>query len=113
MTKSAEFNQFLARAGVPLAALGIREVGLSRVNALKAIELLRRSGLPALGGDVYLRRANRIVPANANWYAEPKPSEDHLSYQRRSWRKAETYIEAFPEPAGAEPLFSIVAGKEG
>jgi hypothetical protein len=111
MTMSPEFDEFLTKSGISLASLGIRDVGLLRDDALKAVEILRHAKLPILGGDVYFRRGDQTIVAHANWYAEPKPTEDHESYLRRSWEKAEMYLKSFPEPSDAEVLFSIVVGR--
>jgi hypothetical protein len=108
MITSGEFDELLRRSGVSLAPLGIRDIGLSRTNGLEAVELLCRANLAILGGDVYFRRGNRIEVAYANWYADPEPSEDHETYLRRSWDKAETFLKSFPEPTNAEVLFVLV-----
>jgi hypothetical protein len=108
MSTSEKFDGLLIRSGVSLASLGIRDIGLSRSNALEAVKLLRRAKLLILGGDVYFRRGDRIEVAYANWYADPEPSEDHETYLRRSWNKAETYLKNFPEPTDAEVLFALV-----
>jgi hypothetical protein len=111
MTASEEFNALLAKSGVSLAALGIRDIGLLRSDALNAVEIARHARLPILGGDVYFRRRDRIELAYANWYVNRKPPEERDTYLRRSWDKAETYIKNFPEPSDAEVLFAIVVGK--
>lgn len=111
MTMSSEFDEFLAKSGISLASLHIGDVGLSRSDALKAVKILRQAKLAILGGDVYFRRGDQITIAYANWYADPKPSENLESYLQRSWDKAETYLKSFPEPPDAEVLFSIVPGK--
>lgn len=111
MTIPPEFDEFLTKLGISLASLGIRDVGLLRGDALKAVEILRRAKLPILGGDVYFRRGDQIALAYANWHADPKPSEDLQSYLRRSWEKTEMYLKSFPERPDAEVLFSIVVGK--
>jgi YD repeat-containing protein len=92
-------------------ALGIREVGLFRTDALRAVEILRHGKLPILGGDVYLRRGDRLLVAYANWYADPKPDEDRDTYLRRSWDRAEAFLMNYPESPGAKVLFAIVVEK--
>jgi hypothetical protein len=85
-------TDLVATSGISLASLGIRDVGLLRSDALRAVEVLRHGKLPILGGDVYFRRGDRLEVAYANWYADPKPEEDRETYQHRSWDKAETYL---------------------
>jgi hypothetical protein len=111
MTDLEEFRDLLAKSGVYLASLGIHDIGLSRSDALRAVEILRHGKLSILGGDVYLRRGGRLEVAYANWYANPKPEEDRETYLHRSWDKAEAYLKNFPESADAEVLFAIVVEK--
>lgn len=111
MTSLNKFSNLMASSGVSLDTLGIRDIGLSRENALRAVEILRHENLSILGGDVYIRRGDRLEVAHANWYADPKPDEGREAYLRRSWDKAETYIKSFPEVADAEVLFAIVVEK--
>ncbi len=108
---SEQFAALLKESGISLASLGIRDVGLLRADALKTVEILRSAKLPILGGDVYYRRGDRVEVAYANWYADPKPTEDHETHLRRSWDKAEAYVRNFPEPSDAEVLFAIVVGE--
>jgi hypothetical protein len=103
-----EFDGLLAKSGVSLASLDIRDIGLLRSDALRAVEILRHGKLPILGGDVYLRRGDRIEVAYANWYTNPKPEEDCETYLRRSWDHTATYIKNFPEFPDAEVLFGLV-----
>lgn len=107
---SPEFDEFLTKSGISLASLHIRDVGLLRSDALKAVEILRQAKLPILGGDVYLRRGNQITITYDNWNTQPKPSEKLESYLRRSWEETEIYIKSFPERPDAKVLFSIVVG---
>lgn len=111
MIDSEEFSDLIARSGVSLDPLGICGIGLSRSEALRAVEILRHGNLAILGGDVYLRREDRLEIAYANWYADPKPGEDRETYLHGSWDKAEAYIKNFPESADAEVLFTIVVEK--
>ena len=98
----------LISKGVSLEGLGIREVGLTRGDALKAIDLLEKDSIPILGGDVYLRRGSKIEPAYANWYSDPVPGEEHTEFFGRSWKRAREYIRDFPEQRSADPLFVLV-----
>lgn len=45
--------------GISLQELGLGEVGLLRGDAPHAVELLRESSVPILGGDVYFIRSER------------------------------------------------------
>jgi hypothetical protein len=111
MTTLEELDGLFTKSGVSLAALGIRDIGLLRIDALNAVEIARHAKLPILGGDVYFRRDDRIELAYANWQVKPKPPEEHDTYLLRSWDNAETYIKNFPEPSDADVLFGIVFGR--
>jgi Immunity protein 40 len=108
MTALEEFNDLLASSGVSLASLGFRDIGLSRSDALRAVEVLRHTECAILGGDVYLRRGDRLEVTYDSWCTDPRPQEDHKVYLRRSWDKADAYIKNFPDFADAEVLFGIV-----
>jgi len=111
MADSEEFSDLLAKSGISLASLGTHDIGLSRNDALRAVEILRHGKLSILGGDVFIRRGDRLEVAYASWYADPKPEEDRETYLHRSWDKADAYLKSFPEPADAEVLFAIVVEK--
>jgi len=108
MTALEEYHALLARSGVSLSPLGFRRTGLPRIDALRAVEILRQAKCPVLGGDVYLRRGDRLEFAYAGWHADPKPAEDQETYLRRSWDTTDAYIKNYPESADAEVLFVIV-----
>jgi hypothetical protein len=103
-----EFEELLSKSGVSLASLGISDVGLLRSDALRAVEILRRGGVPILGGDVYLKRGERIEVAYANWHIDPEAGEDRESYSKRTWDRTEAYLAKFPNSNGATELFAIV-----
>ena len=111
MNIPTEYAALLSASGISLDALGLRDVALSRADALLAVNMLRDSVRVILGGDVYHRRDGRLEPALANWYSDPKQAEARLSYLQRSWDTTEKYLKAYPERPGIEPLFSIVIGE--
>jgi Immunity protein 40 len=108
---SKDYQQMLSSKGVPLDGLGIREVGLTRDDALQAIGFLESESIPILGGDVYFRRGSKIETAYANWYSDPVPGEDRSEFLGRSWKRAREYIKDFPERQGVDPLFVLVVGR--
>ena len=111
MLISEDYQQLLNSKGVPLDSLGIREVGLTRADALHAIGFLESKSIPILGGDVYFRRGSRIEIAYANWYSDPVPGEAQSEFLGRSWNRAREYIKTFPERQDADPLFVLVVGR--
>ena len=104
------YKNFLDTNGMSLSALGICGHALTRDAALRAVTILRSAHIPVLGGDVYFKRAGRIVLAYANWHADPKPTEAREAYLSRSWDTTETYVRRFPDTKDAEPLFVFVVG---
>jgi hypothetical protein len=101
----------LSSRGVQLDSRGIREVGLTREDALQAIGLLESESIPIFGGDVYLRRGSKIEAAYANWYSDPVPGEDQSEFLGRSWKRAQEYIKDFPERQDVDPVFVLVVGR--
>ena len=109
MTALEEYNALHARSGVSLAPLSLREIGLLRIDALRAVEILRHAKCPVLCGDVYLRRGDRLAVTYENWFTNRKSAEDQETYLRRSWDTANAYIKNFPKSADAEVLLVIVS----
>jgi hypothetical protein len=110
MIASEDYQHLLDTKGIPLRELGIRDIALELDDALRAIDFLRKSSVPILGGDVYLLRGNNVELAYSNWHSDPKPGEDHARYLDRSWTTTEEYIKGFPHTLDAKPLFSLVVG---
>lgn len=112
--RSDDFAAFLARRGIPLGVPGLNDLGLTRASALEAIANLRSASSPLLGGDVFIRRGTKIVPALANWYCDAVTGEEPAAYARRSLDRAEEYIRGYPSaPPSEEPLFVFVVGRVG
>jgi hypothetical protein len=112
MPISREYEQMLKSKGVSLDGLGVREVALSREDALHAIGFLENELIPILGGDVYFRHSSKIEPAYANWYSDPAPGEVRSEFLGRSWKRAREYIKDFPERQDVDPLFVIVVDRK-
>src|SRR5579863_863512 len=106
MLISEGYQQLLQDKGIPLSSLGIRDIGLTRDDALRAVSLLQRDSIPILGGDVFFRRGSKIEVAYANWHSDPKPGEDKDAYLGRSWTTTFKYIQDFPVRSDVEPLFA-------
>jgi hypothetical protein len=112
MGLSSDYQTLLANRGVQLAVNGLREKALQRADALYAVELLRSAAVPILGGDVWLKRGDKIEPAYANWHTDRMIEEQESEYFRRSWDSTERYVREFREPGDAEPLFVLVTGRK-
>lgn len=109
MPRIDEYRALLTKNGISLLVpMGIEDVALNRGDALRAIEILRGSGYPILGGDVYFRREEKIESAHANWYTKYHLHEDSDAYCNRSYDEAVKYIEGFNYLVNVEILFSLV-----
>jgi hypothetical protein len=60
MAEIASYLRLLKSQGIPLTGLGVDEVAMNRPDTLKALEHLKRATVGILGGDVYLKRGDRI-----------------------------------------------------
>lgn len=111
MTTAETFQQLLDEKGIPLPELGIRDIALSREDALLAVAFLKKESVPILGGDVYLKRGNKMEADVSSWHSDPKPGENRAEYLARSWATTEEYLRNFPQqPTGIVPFFSMVVG---
>jgi hypothetical protein len=108
MKRSKAYQELLAERGICLSDLGIRDIALTRIDALKAVGILQMESIPILGGDVFFRRGSNISVAYANWYCQPKSGEGPEAFSVRSWEKAANYINNFPEHGEKEAVFVIV-----
>lgn len=107
MNSETEYHKLLESRGVSLQSSGLTEIGLSRANALLAIDLLRSASIPILGGDVYLKKEAFIESAYANWHSDPREGEDRRDFVSRSCFETKNYIENFPSTE-AMPVFVLV-----
>ena len=114
MSAIHEYKQLLKNRGIRICdAYGVTEleladIALEQADALAAVEILRKTSVPILGGDVYCRLSNgEIEFAYAVWGTDPLPGEERQHYANRSYLETENYIKKFP-PSDATPLFVIV-----
>jgi hypothetical protein len=108
MTPETEYRHLLDSRGTPLLQiLGIAETGLSRDDAILAVNLLRSASIPILGGDVYFQKGAGIEPAYAYWHSDPIDGEGHDSFVTRSCLHSKNYVESFPSTENT-PLFVLV-----
>lgn len=112
MTMTDVYALILATKGVSLDKFGLRERALRRTDALEAIQALRESSIPILGGDVYFEHQENIEPAYANWYVDKQDAELRKDFVERSCSKAETYVANFPKRTDKQPLFVLVPPSE-
>jgi hypothetical protein len=112
MSDTSTFEQQLVAKGISLQELGLREVGLLRADALHAVELLRASSVPILGGDVYFIKGEGVEQAFANWHTDRHHGEGRWEFAERSCRQTTKYIEAFPHRPEVAPVFVLVVAQD-
>jgi hypothetical protein len=108
MGEFMDYAQLLESRGISLARFGLRELALKTDDALLAVGMFARAGVPILGGDVYFAIGSQIQIAYANWSTRQLRSDTLDSYLCRSCSEATRYISEFPKRLGVEPLFVIV-----
>ena len=113
MNHISTFEQLLLAKGISLHELGLKEVALSRADALHAVELLRASLVPILGGDVYFIRGQSVEQAFANWHVDRKLGEGWSEFAERSCRQTTKYIESFPHRPEVTSAFVLVVPHAG
>jgi hypothetical protein len=106
------YAQLLAEKGVALDKLGLREVALRREDALSAIQALKESSVPILGGDMYFDHQGGVEPAYANWYVDRQGAESRKEFAERSCLKAKDYVASFPDRTDKHSLFVLVPSAE-
>lgn len=104
------YLEFLEERGLCLFdAFGVQESALSRSDALHAIGLLEKVGVPVLGGDVYFEKEDVIEFSYSVWSLNPDEHENGEDFAVRTWKESREYISGYPERPGEVPLFVIVA----
>lgn len=103
MANSSKYFDFIASQGLSIAEInpGSKEMALRVDNALEAIELLKDSQMPILGGDIITSNAGRLIYAYQlwgseyhylDWYCEKSNNETNISYCIRSYEVAKEAI---------------------
>lgn len=92
-------------AGRSLEDVGVRNWGLTREDALFALERLRKTGVAVLGGDVYKVTRNGVDLSYDNWLCAKSAGESEVDFLVRSIDKAKNYISSY---RSERSLFAIV-----
>lgn len=103
MSKIFDYLDFIRLKGKPLADInpGSDEFALKVNDAFHAIELLKDSQLPILGGDVLTDNSGALVYAYQswgseyiylNWYCDKMENESQTEYCERSYDVARNCI---------------------
>jgi len=92
--KLSNYMNFLKERGRSLSEInpGSDEVALNIDDALQAIEFLKESQLPILGGDILSDESGKLVYTYENWYCEKQEKENHNEYCLRSYSISKNYL---------------------
>jgi broad specificity phosphatase PhoE len=84
------------------------ELALSKIDSLRALDLLRDTEKAALGGDVYRVEENRMRPTHDNWYVKREEGESTIAFAERSRSVAEQYIRQYLDPEDGSIAYVLV-----
>jgi hypothetical protein len=104
MTTVATYFNFIKEKGKPLGEInpGSNEYALEVDDALQAIELLKESQMPILGGDILSNKSGSLIYAyqfwgsqyhSLNWYCEMTDGETKEGFCSRSYYIAKEAID--------------------
>lgn len=106
--RSLAFHEFIRRHGKPVSGQPGSELALSKIDTLRALDLLRGSEEVALGGDVYRVDENRMRPTYDNWYVKREEGESTIAFAERSRRVAEQYVRQYLDPEDGSIAYVLV-----
>lgn len=106
-TWSTEIKEIL-KIGKPLFNVGNNNWGLTKEQALEAIDLLSSANIPIYGGDVYELTGDIIKPNYDNWFCNPMPNELERDFLDRSITIAKNYILSYYK---FEKIFFVLVPK--
>ena len=106
------YLKYIESNGVSLSKIGTTGYGLNRKTALAAIELLKKEGIPILGGDVLKQTNNEIGFTYDSWYIDKEPDIDEKEYVKRSVEKTIDYIKNYPEQEDEIIIYNLVTGEK-
>jgi hypothetical protein len=95
------------KVGQPLADIGVNNWGLTKEDALIALNEFLKVGIAVLGGDVYIMSGRNIEPSYNNWYCSREKDESNIDFIKRSILKAENYISNYTDTKN-NTLFALV-----
>jgi hypothetical protein len=104
MTKLSEYYNFIQEKGKSLSEInpGSKEFALEVDDAMQAIELIKESQMPILGGDILSSKSGTLIYAYQswgpqyhclNWYCEKIEGESKMDFCIRSYYFAKEAID--------------------
>jgi hypothetical protein len=105
---SAKYLSILQDKGISLSELGLKEIALYKHSALEAIEELRASNTPILGGDMYRLINGRMEDTYKNWYCQRSDYNTYKEYMETSWKISEDFILGQKESSSTPNYYVLV-----
>lgn len=102
-----KYIDLLAWHGRDLKELGVHGIALPRGPALEAVGALRQAKIPILGGDVLRVVDGKIRHTYDNWYCKSHADPASPEYMEESYKQAERYILAYPDPDDGTFFYEI------
>ncbi len=106
-----EYATFVQQRGRSLAPAGVNSFGFDRNAAIEALQIIRRSSMAVLGGDVYSADNGSLRLTYDSWATDRKPAESFEEFQVRSLFSAHRYISNYKEPKQGTTLYALVVGE--
>jgi hypothetical protein len=106
-----KYKALMSSRGVPIDKGSRTDFGLSKNDALHALEILEASNIAILGGDVFIVVGDKAKPAYANWSFERVQDAEAGSFVSNSHMKAREYIKNYPQ-SGPLALFLLVTDSD-
>lgn len=98
-------SDFIKRAKKQFGVIiNSEEVGFAFPYIMEIIKLYEENEIPIMGGDVYIRKGKKYVPAYDNWYFNKADAK--VSFLKESIAATREYILKYPKEN--QPLFVLV-----
>ncbi|RPI62826.1 MAG: hypothetical protein EHM48_03495 [Planctomycetaceae bacterium] len=106
--KDNEWLRTVATGVHLLKAVGVDEIGFSKLEVLKVITACEYSGKAILGGDIWRQDTDgKIISDGSNWYINRFKSESAGEYVRRSCAISRAYVEQLPDADEGRYLYTV------
>jgi len=108
MVRSEE--QKIIDGGYSLENIGVNGIAYPKIDALKIAHDYFVSGMPILGGDVYVLKNGLLERTYDNWYYNQGADESAPEYIKNSYERTDKFIRNYSD--NANYLFCIVVDKD-
>jgi hypothetical protein len=112
MPTTSQFNEIQRARGYSLREIGVSGTGLTRADALAAIDALGGAGVAIVSGDVLRVLDNIPRYTYNNWRARRGLGEGFAEFSARSLDIARDYINSYAEDGIQLVLYTLVTADE-